>query len=340
MPELTDQTPDGFDDELSTQLAALARDAAQQSRVTTAPDIRRRATHRRSGQVAAVAAVTAAVVVGVGWSLSAGADRVGREPLQPVGPVPTTSSAPTSPAETTPANAPTDPPTLPALPAAAVPGPTPSGGWVTTIPADLKLPFEGVKSSNSDVSDWKPLSVDTWLLNPCSLAARAGYPSDDTRTDLRSIGSHMVEHADSEQLAAYSSDTGAIAAMAELRQAVVDCSAVRTIDRKAGTYHDSYWNFADAVDRTSAPSGQHPDEAFAAWNWNRTYDLKGNPQYGLGGGFFVVTRVGNAIFLTVSDGETDYGERSQVHRASAEHSPTTRGFLPTLCTTFADGNGC
>lgn len=346
MPELPDHTPGRFDDELTSQLSALAHDAAQQSRTLTAPEIRSRAARRRSGQVAAVAAVTVAVVVGVGWSLSAGADRQGREPLQPIGPSQTTSSTPTSPAETTQtpraglATTPPDPPTLPAQPAAVAPGPTPAGGWVTTIPAGLTLPFEGVKSSSSDASDWKPLAVDTWLLTPCSRAERDGYPSDDTRTDLRTIGSHMVEHADSEQLAAYSSDVGAIAAMAELRQAVVGCSAVRTIDRKAGTYHDSYWNFADAVDLMSTSAGQHPNEAFVAWKWNRTYDLKGNPQYGLGGGLFLVTRVGNAIFLTVSDGETNYGEPGAAERESVKYAENTRLFLPTMCAAFADGNGC
>ena len=343
MPELPDHTPGRFDDELTRQLAALAHDAAQQPHALTAPEIRSRAARRRSGQVAAVAAVTVAVVVGVGWSLSAGADREGREPLQPIGPSQTTRSTPTSPAETTHAprttlaTTPPDPPTLPALPAAATPGPTPAGGWVTTIPPGLTLPFEGVKSSTSDASDWKPLAQGTWLLTPCT---RDSYPSDGARTDLRSVGSHAVERTDSEQLAVYADDRGAIAAMAELRQAVVDCSAVRTIDRQAGTYHDSYWNFADAVDRTSTSSGQHPHEAFVAWNWNRFYKLNGDPEYGLGGGFFVVTRVGNAIFLTVSDGETNYGERSMVQTASADYSPTTRDFVPTLCSAFADGNGC
>ncbi len=342
MPELP-ELPDGFDDELSNQLAALARDAAQQSRVTSACEIRSRATRRRGTQVAAVAAVTAAVVVGVGWSLSAGADRDARQPLQPIGPAPTTSQTPKSSPESTHyplTKTPPDPPTLPGLTAAASPGPTPPGGWVTTIPADVELPNQGLKSTTSDASDWKSLPVDAWLLTPCGRAERDGYPSDSARTDLRSIGYHAIEYLESEQLAVYSSDTGAIAAMAELRQAVVDCSAVRTVDRKAGTYHDSYWNFADAVDRVSTPSGQRPDEAFAAWNWNGSYLLNGDPVYGLGGGFFVVTRVGNAIFLTVSDGETSYGERSMVQMATAKYSPTTRDFLPTLCATFADGNGC
>ncbi len=346
MPELPDHTPDR--DRLTDRLAGLAHDATQQSRLLTAPEIRHRAARRRTGQVAAVAAATA-VVIGVGWSVAApGANDAGREPLQPAG---STSGAPTpsqpdmtskdlrntpAPSQSTGL---TDAPTLPALPAPAGPGPTPPGGWVTTIPATVKLPSEGVQSTSSESSDWKPLPVDTWLLTPCSRAERSGYPSDGARTDLRSIGSQTIEGADSAQLAAYSSDTGAIAAMSELRQAVVDCKAVRTTS-KDGTSHESFWSFADAVDRTSTPSGEHPDEAFAAWNWNRTYDPTGNPEYGLGGGFFVVTRVGNAIFLTAHDGETDFGDNGQVQRASVEYSKITRAFLPTLCSTFADADGC
>ncbi len=348
MPELPDHTPERFDDDLTSRLAALAGDAARQSRVSTAPEIRSRASRRRRTQVATLAAV-AAVMVGVGWSVAApGSDHAGDD-LQPVGP-PSPTSVTTAPDRS---SVPPDRgktaqeyhPEFPALQSSASPGPTPSGGWVTTFPDDLTLPFEGAKATSSDSSDWEALrSVDSWLLTPCDATEKSGYPSDDGRTDLRSIGYHGIEYAESEQLALYSSGEGAAAAMAELRQAIVQCAAERRVDERAVTYSDSYWSYTDtdrlAVAGWGQPDAQAPDVSFMAWNWNRTYDLDGNPQYGLGGGFFVVSRVGNAIFLTVSDGETDYGEPAQVRQASQDLTGTTRTFLPTLCGIFADGNGC
>ena len=218
------------------------------------------------------------------------------------------------------------------------PGPTPAGGWVTTIPAGLELPFEGAKDHSVEASDWTELDgVDGWLLLPCDAAERTGYPSDAERTALRSIGYTAIEYAESEQLALYSSDRSAISAMEELRQAIHDCSAERT-EQEPG-YRDSYWNFRDSVGGTTVGT-LAPDESFAAWNWNRTYDATGDPQYGLGGGFFVVTRVGNAIFLTVADGETDYAQPGQVRQSYFDDTKTTWHFITTMCSTFADADGC
>lgn len=350
MPDQTpDQNPDSRPepDVLTGRLAALAGDSAQQSRLMSAADVRRRAARRRTGHVAAVAASTAAVLA-VGWSVAAPGADTADDPVQPVDSPSTTAetTSPTEPLRTTSPRTParTNPTTMDYTPTplqpppAATAGPTPASGWVTTIPADVRLPFQGVKSTDSDATDWTSLrGVTGWLLTPCE--ATTAYPSDADRTDLRSIGYNGVEYAASEQLALYADDDGAIAAMTQLRRAVSECAAERTTDATHGSYTDSYWNYVDAADLTSA-GGLQANESFVSWNWNRTYDLQGNPQYGLGGGFFVVTRVGNAVFLTVSDGETDYAEASQVQTSRRQYSPTTRGFLADLCGTFADADGC
>jgi hypothetical protein len=177
------------------------------------------------------------------------------------------------------------------------------------------------------------------LLLPCDDLEDTGYPSDSLRTDNVAIMQTGIESARAEQIGVYPSDVEAIQAMEQMRQALLDCVDERTTHRADGSYTDSFWDSADAVDATSA-GGLTPDEAFQAWNWNRTYDLEDNPTYGLGGGYFTVTRVGNAILLTMRDGETDWGRPDAAARVSIEESKTTRGVLSSLCDLYSSAAGC
>ena len=173
-------------DPLSEQLAALSSETAHRSQLPPAADIRRRASRRRTGQVAIVAAATATVLA-VAWSVAApGADNaVGPQPAGPVTTktsgletsVPTTSDAtsadPTP--DVSPSTAQEYHPVVAPLVTVSSPGPTPAGGWVTTIPAGLELPFEGAKNHSVEASDWTELDgVDGWLLLPCDAAERTG----------------------------------------------------------------------------------------------------------------------------------------------------------------------
>lgn len=332
-------------DNFGQQLRGIAADAASRARLQPAADIRRRAARRRGLQVTGSALATAGVVVGI-WAVAApGTDNDGILPAGPPtsttsGPAPTESGAPTRP--TDPASTTEVPPDDGPPKDTAEPQPPPPGGWVTTLPDPVArvLPHDGQKASHSEESDWEPVEgPDTWLMVPCDASEDDGYPSDKLRTDDRAIIQTGIEHARAEQIAVYPSDVEAIQAMEEMREALVDCSDERTTHPADGTYTDSFWDFADAVSVIST-DGQTPDEAFQAWNWNRTYNEDGQPIYGLGGGFFTVTRVGNAILLTMSDGETDWGRPGAPKDVEVELSLTTRAVLRELCGQYSGGDGC
>jgi hypothetical protein len=314
--------------DLGRRLRDMAADASNRARLEPGARVRSRATRRRAGQVVGTAVVTGAVLVGV-WTVAApGSDR---DSVVPIGPTTggTSGSDPTRQ---------TDGPAA----SSATPQPPPPGGWVITLPDPLALvlPHDGQKSTSSEESDWATVEGATsWMMLPCDDLENTGYPSDPLRTENVAIMQNGIESAKAEQIGVYPSDVEAIQAMQEMRQALLDCADERTIHRADDSYTDSFWDSADALDATSA-GGFTPDEAFQAWNWNRTYDLDDNPTYGLGGGYFTVTRVGNAILLTMRDGETDWGAPDAAARASMEESKTTRGVLSNLCELYTDGQGC
>jgi hypothetical protein len=315
-------------EELARRLRNLADDASNRARLESGARIRRRAGLRRAGQVVGTAVVTGAVLIGA-WAVAApGSDQEG---VVPAGPTTGDTSGP-GPAR------PTDSPGA----SSATPQPPPPGGWVTTLPEPLALvlPHDGQKSTSAEESDWTVVERPTsWLLLPCDDLEETGYPSDPLRTENVAITQTGIESARAEQIGVYPSDVEAIQAMEQMRQALLDCADERTTHRADSSYTDSFWDSADAVDATSA-GGLTPDEAFQAWNWNRTYDLEDNPTYGLGGGYFTVTRVGNAILLTIRDGETDWGRPDAAARVSIEESKTTRGVLSSLCDLYSSAAGC
>jgi hypothetical protein len=322
------------------QLQGMAADAARRSQLHSGAEIRRRAARRRSMQVAASGVATVLVVVGV-WAVAApGSDDAA---VVPAGPSERTSTAPQQSDGTSPSQPDdsTEPPESPPTPGdnptpgettGLEPGP---GDWVTTLPdyLPLVLPHWGATSEFEEESDWGPLeTTDSWLMVPCEDAP--GYASDVTRTAHVAIIQTGIELARAEQIAVYPSDVEAIQAMVELRRALVDCAETTIESEFDDTYRESFWDYADAIDVTSA-GALAPDEAFQSWNWNRTYDQQGNPVYGLGGGFFTVTRVGNAIFLSMSDGETDWAAPGAVEDASVPEATTTRGVLRYLCERYS-----
>jgi hypothetical protein len=315
-------------DDLEVRLRAIAADASSRVLLEPSDRIRSRAGRRRAGQVLGTAVVTGAVLLGA-WAVAApGNDKDGIAPTLPT--TGTTSDAPTTGKDDGRQQATADP------------QPPPPGGWVTTLPKPLALvlPHDGQKSTSLEESDWLPVEgTSTWLMVPCDVLEGTGYPSDSLRTEHAAIMQTGIEHEQAEQVMVYPSDVEAIQAMLEMRQALLDCADERTTRPADQTYTDSFWDSADAVDATSA-GGLTPDEAFQAWNWNRTYDLEGNPTYGLGGGFFTVTRVGNAILLTMSDGETDWGAPGAATRVSLEESKTMRGVLSNLCDLYSGADGC
>jgi hypothetical protein len=319
------------DRDFEQRLHEMAAQAAQQSQLRSAADIRRRAGRRRAAQVAASGIATVLVVAGV-WAVAApGSNDAG---VGPADPSPRTSATP-EPTEATK----TDDGTQPTQATEASEG-TPQWDWVTTLPEDLRLalPHWGEESQFEEESDWGPVEgTDSWLMVPCERAN--GYPSDGARTAHRAIIQTGPEHAEVEQIAVYPSDAEATMAMEELREALVDCAETTIQSELDATYRESFWDFRDAIDITSVGE-LAPDEAFQAWNWNRTYDQQGNPAYPFGGGFFTVSRVGNAIFLTMSDGETDWGRPGAVDEVSMPEATTTREVLLNLCDRYAGPAGC
>lgn len=321
--------------DLEKQLEAMSADAARQSHLRSAADIRKRADRRRATQVVATGIATAAVVA-VAWTVAAPAsDDRG------VGPAATpTGTAPTSPATTS-----TEPSTPDSTTGSSRgPADPPPGGWVKTIPslAALVLPHDGQQSGHpGEESDWGLVQgTDSWLMVPCDAMEDAGYPSDPVRTDHRAIIQTSLEHSMAEQIAVYPSDVEAIRAMHELRQALVDCAEERTLHEADDGYTDSSWDFADAVDTTSA-GGLMPDDAIQAWNWNRSHQTAGDKfPYPFGGGFFTITRVGNAILLTMSDGETDWGAPGAPGDVGVTFAKTTKGVLSNLCDRYSGADGC
>jgi hypothetical protein len=334
------------DRDFEQQLHQAAAEAAQRSQLRSAADIRRRAGRRRAAQVSAAGVATVLVVAGV-WAVAApGSDDAGVGPADPsqrtsASPEPTEATRTNDggqPTEATAATEATD--ATQATDATDDSEQTPQWDWVTTLPDDMRLvlPHWGQKSQFEEESDWGPIQdSDTWLMVPCE--GEDGYPSDGARTAHRGILQTGIEHLEAEQIAVYPSDAEAIAAMDELRHALVDCAETTIQGELDATYRESFWDFRNALDVTSA-SGLAPNEAFQAWNWNRTYDLQNNPVYGLGGGFFTVSRVGNAILLTMSDGETDWAAPGAVDEVSSPQAETTRTVLPNLCDRYSGPDGC
>lgn len=341
------------------QLQGMADDAARRSRLRTAADIRRRAGRRRTAQVAGAALATVLVMAGA-WAVAApGGDDAGVGPAGPSRGTPTTPEV-SSATETSPATDPSEPaessgPDLPPQETGPTGGPAPSalpadeapaGGWVTTLPEDprIVLPHFGQPATSEEESGWTSVeTTDSWLILPCDADEATGYPSDKARTAHLAIIQTGIEHAQAEQVAVYPSDVVAMQAMGELRQALMDCQDERTVTRGETeferTYTDSYWGWRDAADVTRAGDDE-PDEALQAWNWNHTYLWDGSPQYGLGGGYFTIARVGNAIALTMSDGETDWAAPEAAQDGSVIEAKTIRAVVPALCERYSGAGGC
>ncbi len=322
---------------IEKRLEQLSAEAAQRSRLRSAADIRKRAGRRRASHVLATGLVTAAVVL-VTWTVAApGTEDRSVEPTQSPTPTATTTKASTDPtASQTTTGSTAELPPLPADP--------PPGGWVTTlpVPASLVLPHDGQKSAHpGEFSDWGVVKgSDGWLMVPCDAMEDAGYPSDAARTDHRAIIQTGPELAFAEQIAIYPSDVDAIQAMQELRQALVDCAQERTLHDDSDGYTDSSWDFMDAVDVTRA-DGLTPDEAFQAWNMNSSYaSASDEAPYPFGGGFFTVTRVGNAIMSTMRDGETQWGAPGAPQAVAVTEAKATQRVLGNLCKRYSGADGC
>lgn len=344
------------------QLHGLASDAARQSRPGSPAEIRRRAGRRRAVHVSATAVATVLVLAGA-WAVAApGGDDAGTGPAGPSTSTPTTpeggtgtgtisTTEPSRPGDATTSTGPELPPQEPGPtggppPSAIAAAEPPTGGWVTTLPENpaIVLPHWMAKGEFEEEGDWEELrDVGTWLLMPCDETEKSGYQSDPSRSAHAVVGQTGAESFQGEQIAVYPSDVEAMRALGELRQALMDCQAERTVrdgeDVLSRTYTDSYWGWTDAVETVSAGDAA-PDEALQAWNWNRTYLWDGSPQYGLGGGFYTVVRVGNAILLTVRDGETDWGAPGAAEDVSVAEAKTARGVVPALCERYADAGGC
>ena len=182
-------------------------------------------------------------------------------------PAPGPASAPTSSAATSSATAPTAPP--------AAGGP---------IPADLRLPNEGERSTAADFTDWTTDNSpgQAWLLDPCRPTA---YPTDTARVGFRTVSRSGPEAYDARQLAAYPSVEVATEAVAGFRRALAACSTGG--DPAQGTRWQ--WAVADPVDVG--------DEGFLAAS------TTGGPQYASDGERIAVTRVGSMVFLAYGRGE-------------------------------------
>ena len=325
--------------DIDQQLQGMASDASTQARLGSASDIRRRAGRRRAIQVGATAAATVLVVAGA-WAVAApGGDDAGIPPAGQTG-TPTTpdrggaseTTAPTQPGESTRPSVPDLPPQSPGPtggppPAELSPQQPPAGGWETSLPRPraIVLPHDLDVAQHSEESDWQEVSGQAdWLLLPCDAANDVGYPSDGSRTAHAVIGQSGIESFRGEQVAVYPSDVEAMQAMRDLLGGLEECQDERTVRRgetsSEQTYTDSYWGWREATDVTSAGT-LAPDEAFQAWNWNRTFLWDGSPQYGLGGGFYTVVRVGNAIFMTVPSSASSHSVCSFAR--PKQPSPTT-----------------
>lgn len=320
-------------DDLSQRLHSLASDAAQCTSLPGAPELRKRANRRRTVTVAVVSLATASVIVG-GWAVATAEN--GPQSLQPAGPTsPTSAGAPSS----------TTPTTGEASTTATAGGPTPTaptgGPWVTTIPADVKLPHQGV-AGDADSSDWAPdPSQRSWRLLPC--LEQKGYPSDAAQTDRRSILQSGPEFASAEQLALYPDAVAAAIAIEEMQASLTGCAEQLGEPDRYGDTYNRYWGTrpAELPSQSGSPDDdlRSPDDAFHAWSWFRMRNSQGQETGRLGGEFFTVARAGNAIYLTMAGGESDYSNSSDVDRMAAAQAREAARFMPTLCR-FAGPGGC
>ncbi len=137
-----------------------------------------------------------------------------------------------------------------------------------------------------------------------------------------------------EQLGLYPDAATAATAIEEMRTSLTDCAEQRDGDIDGNIYL-YYWRT-----RPAALGGQEsPDDAFHAWSWYRMYDAHGQELARLGGEFFTVVREGNAIYLMMKSGESDYSYSSNVNRMATVQTRLTAQFMPTLCR-FASPGGC
>lgn len=209
------------------------------------------------------------------------------------------------------------------------------GAWLTAIPADFRLPHE-------DVDRWRPNPDDNgmWLLHPCldihGGELLSGYPSDDDRTDWRSIFTRDVEYFAFEQLAVYPDGGTADEAMQQMRAALTTC-ARQSADVEGDEqrrHRESFWG----TKPVELSGGTQPADAFHAYNWNRWYDAKGDLSYRLGGPFITVVRIGNAILLVGWDGETDWSSPGVASRAARQTAADLRPYLRELCVFAPDAH--
>ena len=301
-------------DGLNEKLERLAAEVTPRARLLPAAELRRRADRRRATTVVAASLATVGVVLGA-WGVTVDGEGRAVAPADPS--TSTTTAATTSPESANPTeSAPT-----------SLPDKSPRGGWITTLPAAFALPHEHV---------WDADESSGWRLLPC--LDQQGYPSDRRRTDWREVSTSEPEATWAEQIAVFESAADAEVALADMRQALADCAEQRD-EAENGDVYEYFWEAKDS-DGDAVEAGQDaPDQAFQAWNWYRMYDQNGNETARLGGEYFTLARVGNAVFLTMDSGESDWGEPGAAERSSATEAKTLRGFLPKLCT-FADRDGC
>lgn len=317
-------------DELSRRLRAMAADAAQHAEMQTGGEVRRRAGRRRTATVFAASVAAAGLVMGSYTFAASLDDRRGLGPVTPPSP---TASIATKPIPTDPTKSkPTESKPTESQPTET--STTTEGDWITTIPANVKLPHEGDVSDDGDVSDWEPdPSWRSWRLLPC--LDQKGYPSDADQTDRRSILQTGPEFARAEQLALYPDATTAAIAIDEMQASLADCAEQLAQPDRYGNTYDYYWGTFPAE-----LSGRgFPDDDFHAWNWYRMYNSQGQETGRLGGEFFTVVREGNAIYLMMSGGKNDYSNRIDVGRTAVAQAREAAKFMQTLCR-FAGPAGC
>lgn len=274
-----------FDDaELRERLgrfASAGATASQYGPVPGIPAIRARAQRRRAivaGASALAAAVVSAGVAGAaGWSDDQAAS-------SPAGPAPVVS--PTTPTESPTTEPTVAPPPTTAPPTSSRPPTTqaPSREVPTTIPADLRLPHEGITEHGY-----------TWVEGDANGALCLGpavteLPGYDSVTDSRHIRLQALELAEDEELMVLESADAAVELIAHIRSAAMACPAV---------YGDPD---ETQVTRVTELDGSWGEGLLVALSFRNSGDDVPPDAY-VGGHMVGVIRTGSAVALVSTTGE-------------------------------------
>lgn len=175
------------------------------------------------------------------------------------------------------------------------------------IPAEVKLPNEGERSTAAEFTDWTTDNAtgQPWLLDPCRPTA---YPTDAQRVGFRTVSRSGPEAFEARQLAVYPSPAIAAEAVAGFRRALTAC-------RTGGSAADGgAWQWV-TEDLTGVG-----DEGFLAAT------TIGGPGFAATGQRIAVTRAGAQVFLAAGEGEFYTAEIDEAARAAQQVAET---FLTT-----------